>query len=220
MAGKLLSKYLVLASILVLIGSGIMLFLLYDQNRWVTSSLLWSGAATLLTMTLCGIVIWFIAKMQAAQIRALKAQVEKLSDADYGEPLEVIRGDLLGDLPVVFNDMREKLKRTTISRDYVDSVLSSMNEAIIVTGSGGEITRINAATTRMLGYADKELIGRHIDRIVDHKKNGSLEIDTRSGIPQEAFLLSRSGKRIPISYTSSAVQAGGDFFGHRIYAEA
>ena len=218
MAGKLLSKYLLLASTLILVGSGIMLFLLYDQNRWVTSSLLWSGAATLLTMTLCGIVIWFIAKMQAAQIRALKAQVEKLSDADYGEPLEVIRGDLLGDLPIVFNDMREKLKRTTISRDYVDSVLSSMNEAIIVTGSGGEITRINAATTRMLGYTDKELIGHHIDRIVDQKKSGSLEIDTRSGVPQEAFLLSRSGKRIPISYTSSAIRAGGDFFGHRIYA--
>ena len=44
MAGKLLSKYLVLASILVLIGSGIMLFLLYDQNRWLTPGMLWIGA--------------------------------------------------------------------------------------------------------------------------------------------------------------------------------
>ena len=35
-----------------------------------------------------------------------------------------LRGDLLGDLAEVFNDMRDKLQSTTISRDYVDSVLS------------------------------------------------------------------------------------------------
>ncbi len=182
------------------------------------TSFLWIGLATLITIILCGFVIWLIAKVQAERIRALKVQAEKLSDADYGEPLRVVSGDLLGDLAAVFNDMREKLKRTTVSRNYVDSVLSSMNEAIIVTAADGVITRVNAATGRMLGYKNSDLIGHHIDLIVDEQKGGALETDTRTGVPREAFLLSKEGERIPISYTSSSIEARGDSFGHRIYA--
>ncbi len=176
------------------------------------------GAVTLITILLCGFVIWLIAKLQAERIRALKIQAEKLRDADFGERLTVRGGDLLADLAAVFNDMRDKLKLTTISRDYVDSVLSSMNEAIIVTSPEGSITRVNAATNRMLGYTDSELVGRHIDLIVDTRNGGSLEADMRTGIPREAFLISRAGEHIPISYTSSSIQAEGDFLGHRIYA--
>jgi diguanylate cyclase (GGDEF)-like protein/PAS domain S-box-containing protein len=181
-------------------------------------SFAWIGGATLLTLALCGFVIWTIARMQAQRIKELKVQAERLSDADYGEPLEFMRGDLLGELASVFNDMREKLKRTTISRDYVDSVLSSMNEAIVVTSDKGVITRVNGATSRMLGYADDELVGHHIDMFVDVEKGDSLEANSRTDIPREAFLISTSGDRIPISYTSSSIDAEGDFHGHRIYA--
>ena len=81
-----------------------------------------------------------------------------MSESDFGEPLEVLHGDELGDLAEVFNDMRDKLQHTTISRDYLDSVLSSMNEAIIVTSAEGTITRINEATSRLLDYSSDELI--------------------------------------------------------------
>lgn len=186
------------------------------QSRNV--SFVWIGGATFLTVLLCGFVIWVIATMQAQRIRELKDQAEKLSDADYGEPLEIGRDDVFGDLATVLNDMREKLKRTTISRDYVDSVLSSMNEAIIVTSSKGMITRVNGATTRMLGYSHDELVGHHIDLIVDQTKGGALETESGTDVPREAFLMSSSGDEIPVSYTSSAIEAEGDFYGHRIYA--
>ena len=181
-------------------------------------SFAWIGLATLVTLALCAFVIWTIARMQAQRIRELKVQAEKLSDADYGEPLEVIHGDSLGDLAAVFNDMREKLKRTTVSRNYVDSVLSSMNEAIIVTSEPGMITRVNAATRRMLGYDDNELIGHHIDLITDTSKGKPLDGNTGGGVPREAVLIAKSGDRIPVSYTGSTIEAEGDFRGHRIFA--
>src|SRR5690606_41046252 len=108
------------------------------------------------------LVIWSISRSQARRIRELKVQAEKLSEADFGEPLHVMKGDELGDLAEVFNNMREKLQRTTLSRDYVDRVLSSMNEAVIVTNAEGDITRVNEATRRMLGYSEDELIGQTI----------------------------------------------------------
>lgn len=182
------------------------------------TSFAWIGAATAITVALCGFVIWLIARMQADRIRVLKVQAEKLSDADYGEPLNFVGGDLLGDLAAVFNDMRDKLKLTTVSRDYVDSVLSSMNEAIIVTSADGNITRVNSATSRMLEYSDRELIGKHIHAIVDAKSGNWLETDTKTAAPREAFLISKSGNRVPVSYTSSSIDAKDGFQGHRIYA--
>jgi len=167
---------------------------------------------------LCGFGIWIVTRAQAERIRKLKRQAEKLRDADFGEPLQVLRGDLLGELAEVFNDMRDKLQSTTISRDYVDSVLSSMNEAIIITSTSGTITRINGATARMLDYPEEELIGRHIDTIVDIGKGGPLEADSHTGIAREAFLLSKSGEPIPVSYTSSSIDSDSNIAGDRIYA--
>lgn len=182
------------------------------------ASLFWVGGATLVMLGLCGVVIWLIAKTQAQRIRELKIQAQKLSESDFGEPLQVLHGDELGDLAEVFNEMRDKLRRTTISRDYVDSVLSSMNEAIIVTSADGTITRINEATSRLLDYTADELVGQNVDIIVDRKKGRPLEPDSGSGVPREAFLLTKSGEQIPISYTSSSICNDDGQPGDRIYA--
>ena len=168
-------------------------------------SLYWIGGATLAALGLIGVVVWLIVKAQALRIRQLKVQAEKLSDSDFGEPLQVLHGDDLGDLAEVFNYMRDKLRRATISRDYLDSVLSSLNEAIIVTSADGTIKRINEATSRLLDYSTDELIGQNIDIIVAGKEGRPLESDSGSGIPHEAFLLAKSGERVPVSYTGSTI---------------
>ena len=80
-----------------------------------------------------------------------KLQAEKLRDADFGDPLLVSREDELGDLASVFNDLRHRLRKTTHSRDYVNSILAGMNEAIIVTTDDGQITQVNTAAAHLLG---------------------------------------------------------------------
>ena len=181
-------------------------------------SLYWIGSAAAAALGLCALVIWLIAKTQAMRIRELRVQAEKLSDADFGEPLAVLHGDALGDLAEVFNTMRDKLQRTTISKDYVDNVLASMNEAIIVTSPDGQIMRVNEATLRLLQYSEDEIVGHHIDIIVDQSKGRGLEVDSGLDIPREALLISKSGERIPVSYTSSRIDGDHERSGDVIYA--
>lgn len=192
--------------------------LLAQEAKYRGDTFVWIGGATLVALGLSIAVVWTISKTQVQRIRELKVQAEKLSDADFGEPLQILKGDELGDLAEVFNSMRDKLQRTTLSRDYVNRLLSGMNEAVIVTNADGLITRVNEATTRMLDYNEEDLLGQPIEFIVDRKKGGPLAIDSPAGIPREAFLLMRSGESVPVSYTGSTITNDAALPGDRIYA--
>lgn len=185
-------------------------------NRRV--SYFWIGAAMLTIWVLCGVVVWFFVRSLNQRILQLKTQAEKLRHADFGEPLPVRRDDELGELAAVFNDMRDRLRETTLSRDYVDSILSGMNEAIIVTSEDGRIQHINAATSHLLGYDEDELIGASIDFIIDASKSASLVDDSVSGLPKETMFESKFGESIPVSYTCSIVKDEGSASANRVYA--
>jgi diguanylate cyclase (GGDEF)-like protein/PAS domain S-box-containing protein len=183
----------------------------------ITMSFVWVEVLSALILLFSGIAIWIIARNQTKKIRELKREAEKLRDADYGEPLRVQPGEL-GELAAVFNDMRDKLKATTISRDYVDSILASMNDAIVVTANDGTIKRVNKATAHLLGYEEQELVGTTIDFIVNTHKSGTLVDKQPSGVPREAFFESKFGESIPVSYTCSFLGGKEAESGDRIYA--
>jgi diguanylate cyclase (GGDEF)-like protein/PAS domain S-box-containing protein len=187
----------------------------YESRR---VSYLWIGGGTIAVLLLCGGVVWILVRGQTIRIRQLKAQAERFRDADFGEPLPASRGDELGALAAVFNDMRDKLRTTTHSRDYVDSILSGMNEAIIVTSESGQIQRINTATTHLLGYDEEELAETSIDFIIDTKKSSSVASDSPSGLPREAIFQSKYGESIPVSYTCSIIDNDRLGESSRIYA--
>ena len=75
--------------------------------------------------------------------------------------------------------MRDRLRETTISRDYVDSIFRGMNDAIIVTSRAGSIKRVNKATLHLLGYEESQLLGMSIDDGLIHfviGRNGTSDL--------------------------------------------
>ncbi len=188
------------------------------EARSRQASFFWMVGATLLVLALCGLIILLLARRTSRRIQQLKEQAVKLRDSDFGEPLPESGRDDLGDLAAVFNEMRDRLKTTTISRDYVDSILSSMNDAIIVTANDGTIKRINKAATHLLGYDQEELVDTSIDFVVDTGKCESLIGASPSGIPRDAYFESKYGESIPVSYTCSILEGKEAESGDRIYA--
>ncbi|MBT8085546.1 MAG: EAL domain-containing protein [Woeseia sp.] len=168
-------------------------------------SMIWEAVALVLILVSCVLIIWRVNRNLNRRIHELKIQAEKLSSADFGEALDSSEDDELGQLTAEFNRMRNHLKETTMSRNYVDSILSGMNEAIIVTTEDQTIKKINNATSRMLGYQEEELVGQPLKNIVSEKRGGQLVSDTQSGIPKESLLIAKSGDSIPISYTGSSI---------------
>ncbi len=182
------------------------------------ASYYWIGGGTLAVLLLCGGIVWLIVQNRLQRIAQLKVQAEKFRDADFGDPLPETLGDDIGELAAVFNDMRERLQRTTVSRDYLDNILSGMNEAIIVTEEDGTIQRINTATTHLLGFDEEELLGKSIDGVVDDSRGRSLSDESSSGLPKETAFDSKFGESIPVSYTCSVVKDDDGKTINRIYA--
>ena len=60
-----------------------------------------------------------------------------MTQGDYTQPLPTLRRDELGDLQRTVDQMRQNLRQTTITKNYLDNVLNSMTDAVFVTAADG-----------------------------------------------------------------------------------
>src|SRR6202795_3092642 len=115
-------------------------------------------ALPLLVLGLAG--AWFIARQLAGPITALVKTADRIGQGDYSRPLAVVRHDELGDLQFALERMRQKLNETTITKNYLNTVLNSLSDAVLVTSPEGIVKSCNEATQRLLGYAQADLLGK------------------------------------------------------------
>ena len=147
-------------------------------------------------------------------IRQLADAATRIGNGQEGGPLDSHRNDELGELALSFTRMEENLSRTTISRDYLDRIIGSMNDALFVCDNEGIITMVNRATCQMLGYTEEALHGRPIDTLLENE--GSLhaqQLGVQGGEPVgelQRSLRHRNGERVPVSLSISPLQGSGD----------
>jgi len=118
--------------------------------------------------------------------------------------------DEIGQLASRFNEMAHNLQETTVSRSYVENILRSMVNALIIVSPQGVILRVNAAACRMLGYSQDELVDRPFTMVLGDA--GPLEGPWTDDIVRygsirgvDAVYRTRSGRRIPVSFTASVM---------------
>jgi diguanylate cyclase (GGDEF)-like protein/PAS domain S-box-containing protein len=111
----------------------------------------------------------------------------------------------LGPIGPAYAAVRSELEARTVSRDYLEKLLSSMSEAILVANANGIVERANKAAARMLGYDDDELLGKHLDQIIDSDDRGRVDARDTSR-PTEGFFRRADGSSVCISYTTSEIR--------------
>lgn len=111
-----------------------------------------------------------------------------------------------------FNQMAENLEKTTVSKDYIDNIIRSMTDTLIVVSPDGKILSLNAAACTLLGYEEKELIGKPIETILDEKNlvklNSLAEEGSVSNI--ETSYTAKDMKKIPVLFSASAMHSSGN----------
>jgi diguanylate cyclase (GGDEF)-like protein/PAS domain S-box-containing protein len=152
----------------------------------------------------------FVAFRQIRTIKALVHGASSLAEGDYSAELPLDSRHELGELASTFKDMRERLRETTISRDYLDSVLASMVDAIILIDDKGIIARVNPAACELLEYPAEQLIGRAAIELVAPAHRRHFGAADRRQKPAESVFLAGSGTEVPVSYSWADIHDGDD----------
>ena len=127
-------------------------------SNLVIQTLLVSG----LTIMLGGIAFIVLLRQSLHVIGPLTAATKKVAQGDLRITVPVTSHDELGELAQGFNIMTKQLLQTTVSKNYVDNIIRSMIDTLIVVNPDRTIGIVNRATLHLLGYEEHELLGQDI----------------------------------------------------------
>lgn len=154
-------------------------------------------------------IVLFFANSVVKPIIQLRDAAAEVGRGNLGIELKIKSRDEIGDLTDSFNKMSKNLQETTVSRDYVDNIVKSMAEALIVASLNGAIKTVNRAALKLLEYSEEELIGRHINMIftAEEKIFKELDVDNLIKIDSirdtERMYVSKTGRKIPVLFSSA-----------------
>jgi PAS domain S-box-containing protein len=168
-------------------------------------------SSVLLILGLGGFLTWFISRTVSHPIEVLKGFAQRIGHGDLDAAVELQSKDEFGLLATTFNQMTRDLRNKTVSKDYVDSILKSMVNTLIVVRPDRTIQSINAATLQLLDYPESELIGHSMDRVLQTPPSRSqsllddaLEKGSVSNI--DVIYQARNGDLIPMTFSASTLR--------------
>ncbi|KHE92253.1 MAG: PAS domain S-box protein [Candidatus Scalindua rubra] len=92
-------------------------------------------------------------------------------NGDHYKRIHISSHDEIGILANLINKMSEDLQKTTVSKVYVDNIIESMIDTLVVVDQKDKIKTVNKSTLELLGYEETDLVGNDINMILNDKDN-------------------------------------------------
>ncbi len=126
--------------------------------------------------------------------------------------LNVRSHDEVGDLADAFNAMTEELSRTTVSKRYLDTIIHSMTDPLLVVSVEGVIEMANGAAAAAAGCRAEALVGRSLGVLLaggGTEASGLISEAVRAGYSgnRETWMWQQGGSVLPVAL-SAAVMRG------------
>jgi PAS domain S-box-containing protein len=145
----------------------------------------------------------------------LKEAASKIGEGDFDTYVEVQTKDELSVLADTFNQMSKQLQETTVSKSYLDNIISSLSDGLIVLNKNIRVESFNEATLFLSGYSPKELRDQPLERFF--KEDNFLAHLQANDSQQSGFLgryettfFTKAGNPVPVSVTASVMKNSAD----------
>jgi PAS domain S-box-containing protein len=164
------------------------------------------------TIFIGGISAYLLAAFISWPIKQITDATGKMAGGDLITQLTIRRNDEIGALANSFNEMTDNLRRTTISKDYVDNIIGSMNDTLVVLDPDTKISSVNKATCELLGYQEEELIGSDMHKILPMEEQFFSEPGFRRVLAGEKIVnleidyLAKDGTRVPMLFSATVLK--------------
>lgn len=170
------------------------------------SRILW--IATLIAFVFSLVLAYLLYRSITKPIHSLVQATEEVGRGNLEKRIDVQSTDEIGQLGKSFNRMAENLNRITFTKEYVDNIIESMGDALIVTNKEGNIIKVNSATATMLGYRGRELIGEPLAEVfADGGQPELFSIDKFVVIENyETNFVRKNGKAFPVNLSKAVIK--------------
>jgi PAS domain S-box-containing protein len=161
------------------------------------------------------LIAFYVYRSIANPLVRLNNTASKFGAGDLDARVDVKNKDEIGQLASTFNEMASNLKKRTLARDYLDNIIESIQETLIVTDEQEIVVGVNNAGAKMLHYSKEEIIGKSVEEFFD-LKNMKKQYEKKSGKGDifEFALLTKRKNRIPVLFSEAElINAGGDKVG-------
>ena len=164
-------------------------------------------------IVILGIILYFSIKYFKKPIQELINGAHKIAEGDltYRAPIDL--EDEMGLLARAFNSMAEDLEKTTASKLYMNNILDTMIDALIVVGPDMRIILMNKAASDLLDYGETELLGNTIGTIFGSGQGDFVEsarltrlIEKGGARNHETVVETRGGRRMPVLVNCSTMK--------------
>jgi two-component system, OmpR family, sensor histidine kinase ResE len=128
--------------------------------------------------TLIGIVglllvtSYLLSSRLSSQLESLEKATRAMSDGNLNSPLPIPSNDEIGRLVTTFREMRERLKTSTVTRHYLETLLEAMGEGVIVTDVRGIVEYLNSSATRLLSSVADIGVGKPLTLNLERAMGG------------------------------------------------
>ena len=156
-------------------------------------------------LLLGGLVAVLLVRRLRRPIASLVGTLEQLGAGDYTQPVAAATQLEFAELSDAVERMREKLRQTTITKNYLDVVLNSMTDAVLVTTPDGHITRANEAAVQLFGWSEPELAGRDVGSLLAPDERRNFVLARAVAETREFLIKTRSGESVPVSVSGSTI---------------
>jgi PAS domain S-box-containing protein len=155
----------------------------------------------------CVLIGFFLSGRMSRPVVDLTALTRRIARGHYDVEIPWERRDELGELATSVKSMSEELRRTTVSKSYVDNIIETMLDGLLVVSPDGAIETVNAAACRFTGYAREELVGLPVWILIE-PRNGRESADTGARLAQDRLqsvdvLYTKAGTPLPVLFSSS-----------------
>jgi len=184
-----------------------------EERRSLQRMLLIDLVAAVLIVT-GGILFlsWLVNRFVNPVLR-LKEAAEKVGQGDYRQSVKVKNRDEVGILADSFNRMVADLRRSSeqlVEKSYVDSIIASMQDGLMVLTPYGRIRMVNEAAIILTGYGSDELMDKPAGTLFEKSPDNS---EALSDLQKEGFLanvekniITKDGRKIPVLLSCSAIK--------------
>jgi PAS domain S-box-containing protein len=164
---------------------------------------------TIVVFIVASLLAYLIYHSIARPLNHLTLATEEIGSGNLNKRIQIGTSDELEQLGESFNKMAENLNKSMVSREYVNNIIQSMGDMLVVTDQSLEIKLINRSITETLNYESDELAGKKIWTLINEKDIELLKQNLASSREKRSFeakYKTKNGREIPVIISYSYLE--------------